>query len=179
MKICNLFPDGQVHILSDSIAKYVTGIDHTILHAFPGINISRLMKRIERFPELVYSDFTILHVGTNDVTTLSVIQILSAYNNLFCVISSLSPTKIVVSSILPRPLDHSKYGENVKAINAGLKKICSQRKLQFIHSFRPFFKFGQPVRELFAVRDGGLHLNLEGTRRLKLVFINTVAHLLK
>ena len=132
LKLCNLFPDVQVHIRSNSIAKYVTGIDHTVLHAFPGINIARLTKRIERFPELVESNYTILHAGTNDVTTLSVSQILSTYNNLFCVISSFSATQIVVSSIRPRPLDHSKYGENVKAINTGLKKICSQRKLQFI-----------------------------------------------
>ena len=106
-------------------------------------------------------------------------DILSAFNNLLTVISRLSSTKIIVSSILQRPLDHQKYGENVKSVNLGLKKICFQRKLQFLLSFRPFFKFGKPVRELFAFRDGGLHLNLEGTRRLKLVFSNTVSHLLK
>ena len=42
------------------------------------------------------------------------------------------------------------------------------------------FKYGDPMRDFFfAVRDGGLHLNTEGVRRLRFFFINTVAHLLK
>ena len=35
-----------------------------------------------------------------------------------------------------------------------------------------------PLRELYAVNDQGLHLNTEGTRRLRQFFINTVAHLI-
>lgn len=36
---------------------------------------------------------------------------------------------------------------------------------------------GNPRREYFAIKDGGLHLNLEGSRRLSEFLINTFAHL--
>ena len=84
-----------------------------------------------------------------------------------------------MSSILPRPIDHSTLGLKVKNVNLSLKNLCNNRKIQYLHSYRPFLKGGQPIRELFAIRDRGLHLNSEGTRRLRSFFINCVAHLLK
>ena len=166
-----------MHILTDSIGKHVSGIRGAKLIAFPGINISRLSSRIQRNHFLVSSPFTIIHVGTNDVQRLSEDEMISDFNNLFTVIRNISNTKILVSSILPRPVDYTVTGNKVREVNRRLKLLCGERHFKFLHSFRPFFKGGLPVRELFAVRDGGLHLNLEGTRRLQLFFINTVAHL--
>ena len=168
-----------MHILSDSTAKYVDRIKYALVHPFPGINVLRLTRRIETHPELVAVPFAILHVGTNDITSLSETELLSAFNNLITVINKISCTKIIIPSILPRLIDHHTYPEKVKKVNSSLKNLCLKRKIQFLHSFRPFFKFGKPIRELFAIRDRGLHLNSEGTRRLRLFFINTVAHLLK
>ena len=37
-------------------------------------------------------------------------------------------------------------------------------------SNRPVTKARKPIRELFAVQDQGLHLNVEGTRRLRQFF---------
>ena len=48
-----LITDLKVNILSDSIAKHVSGIHYTEMHPFPGINIARLTAKIERYPELV------------------------------------------------------------------------------------------------------------------------------
>jgi hypothetical protein len=36
---------------------------------------------------------------------------------------------------------------------------------------------GQPRRELFAIKDGGIHLNTEGTNRLRFCFVRVVNHL--
>ena len=83
------------------------------------------------------------------------------------------------SSVLPRPVDHESNGEKVKDANKDLIKLCEQRNIRFLHSYRPFFKFGKPKRELFAIRDHGLHLNLERLRRLLFLFINTIVHLLR
>ena len=83
------------------------------------------------------------------------------------------------SSVLPGPVDHESNGEKVKHVNKDLMKLCEQRKIKFLHSYRPFLKFSKPIRELFAIRDHGLHLNLEGLRRLRLFFINTIVHLLR
>ena len=89
-----------------------------------------------------------------------------------------SSTRIVISALLPRPVDHSALGDKVKVVNNKLEKLCKDRKVQYLHTFRPFTKARLPVRELYTVNDQGLHLNTEGTRRLRQFFINTVAHLI-
>ena len=176
----------MVHIISDSIAKDVDGIWHTKVSPFPGINLARLSSRIQNTPSLVAKPFTLIHVGTNDIISrnssddYSVEEIISFYNNLITIIRDINAdTHIVFSAILPRPCDYDITKNKVKSVNDKLSDKCKERKCQFIHSFRPFFKNGKPDRSLFAVRDKGLHLNLEGTRRLKRFFINTVSHLLK
>jgi lysophospholipase L1-like esterase len=166
-----------VHIVSDSIAKHVSDVRGARVLAFPGINISRLTSRIRRDPSLVSEKYSIFHVGTNDVHNLSVDEIISDFNNLITVVRGISNTKILMSSILPRPVDYSVTGEKVKEVNRRLKLLCAQRHARFLLSFKRFFKFGKPLRELFAVRDGGLHLNSEGIRRLRVCFCNTIAHL--
>ena len=167
----------MVFILSDSIAKHVSGIRHAEVIAFPGINITRLTSRIQRDMSLLSRPYTIVHVGTNDVQNLSVGEMISEYNNLITVIRRFSNTKILFSSILPRPVDYEDTKDKVKEVNRQLKLLCAERHVSFLHSFRPFFRCGRPIRELYAVRDGGLHLNMEGTRHLRQFFINTVAHL--
>ena len=105
--------------------------------------------------------------------------ILSAFNNLITSIRQKSATLIVISSILPRPKDHASYGDRVKLVNKGLVKLSKDRRVRLLHTYRPFLKNCMPIRELFAINDQGLHLNTEGTRRLRQFFINSVAHLLK
>ena len=105
-------------------------------------------------------------MGTNDIPHLDKGAILSSINNLITIVRRHSKTKIVFSSILPRPVDHESYGEKVKDVNKDLMKLCEQRNIRFLHSYRPFLKFDKLTRELFAIKDHGLHLNLEGLRRL-------------
>lgn len=155
----------------------MSGIRGARVVAFPGANISRLTSKVQRNPHLLERKNTILHVGTNDISSLSELEILSEFNNLITVIQSLSETKVFLSGILPRPVDYARTKKKVKEVNRLLKCLCADRRVSFLHTFRPFFKGGEPIRELFAVRDGGLHLNCEGTRRLKLFFVNTVNHL--
>lgn len=169
----------RVHIVSDSIAKYIKDVRHAEVCAFPGININRLANKIQNRHLSLDKQFTIIHVGTNDVQSLKVDEIISAYNNLIEVVKQNSDTSIIISSILPRPVDHHVTGDKVRLINSKLKQLCKQRKVQYLHTFRPFLKNCQPLRELYAIKDQGLHLNLDGTRRLRQFFINTVAHLLK
>lgn len=131
---------------------------------------------------MVQKPFTIIHIGTNDINSndkLSVDAIMSYFNNLITVIRDVSSTHIILSSILPRPVDYTSTNGKVKEVNARLKVLCKTRHCQFVQSFKSFFKGGKPIRELFSVRDGGLHLNLEGIRQLKKVFIKVVAHLVK
>lgn len=181
MSSCLLSEAGsiRVQIVSDSMAKYVTGIRHTEVIPFPGININRLTNKIQNGLLSLDKAFTIIHVGTNDIHSSNIGEILSAFNNLISVIRQKCPTSILISAILPRPVDHQVTGHKVKLLNIRLKELCQNRQVRYLHTFRPFLKNGLPIRELFAIKDQGLHLNLEGTRRLRQFFINTVAHLLK
>ena len=163
-------------IVSDSIAKYVTDIRSAEVIPYPGITINGLTAVVQL---VLDKQFTIFHVGTNDIPRLEEKAILSCFNNFITVVKQNSRTTILMSSILPRPKDYSVSKEKVKNVNKELKKLCRVRNIRFLHSFKPFLKYGDPVREFFAVRDGGLHLNNEGIRRLRFFFINTVAHLLK
>jgi lysophospholipase L1-like esterase len=117
-------------------------------------------------------------VGTNDVTSvLTVGEILSQYCDLISIIRKHTHADILMSAILPRPIDFETSGEKVKNINNKLMSLCKDLKCSYIRTFKPFLKGGKPRREFFAVRDGGLHLNIEGTRRLRQFFVNTISHL--
>ena len=96
--------------------------------------------------------------------------ILSAFNNLITSIRQKSATLIEISSILPRPKDHASYGDRVKLVNKCLVKLCKDCRVRLLHTYRPFLKNRLPLREFFAINDGGLDLNTEGTRRLRQFF---------
>lgn len=160
------------------MAKHVSGIRDTEIFAFPGINITRLNRKITQGLVDLSSQYIILHVGTNDISSsLLEDEIVAMYNDLISVVRSKSDCKILVSAILPRPIDFDATGNRVKKVNNSLATLCRTRKASFVKSFKPFLKCGVPRREYFAVRDGGLHLNIEGIRRLREFFINTIAHL--
>ena len=169
-------PVRKCTIVSDSMAKYIEKVTGTTVTSFPGINISRLSYKILRGHVDLESEFVILHVGTNDINSLLAPEILDSYNDLISVVKDNSHCKIAVSAILPRPIDYEVNGDKVKEVNKGLEIMCKERHVQFLKTFRPFLFEGKPKRELFAVRDGGLHLNREGLRRLRLFFIKTIAH---
>ena len=167
----------KVTIVSDSIAKSVTGVREAKICAFPGINISRLTNKISRGLVDLRSKYVLLHVGTNDINTLTVPEICSSYNDLITTLRSRFICQVLVSSVLPRPIDFEVNGQKVKELNSALEKLCTERQIKFVRSFKPFLVDGVPRRELYAVRDGGLHLNLEGVRRLRNVFISVIASL--
>lgn len=169
-----------VTILSDSMAKYVNDIHHTTVQAFPGATISRLQNKIATHRASISFKHTILLIGTNDIpSSMSIGEIMSLYENLVTYIHSRSNTNLIISGIIPRPCDlkFDPTESRVKEFNKELQLLCKRRKLQFLHTYRIFLHNNKPIRSYFAVKDGGLHLNSEGTRKLRLFFINTVAHL--
>jgi lysophospholipase L1-like esterase len=166
--------------LSDSIAKYVKDIPYTLVQAFRGATIGRLTAKVQDESAVVFGyDYCIVHVGTNDLCGFAVSQMLAAYINLFAVITGKSSAKIVVSAILPRPVDHKACGKKVIQVNNQLMKLCRERGILFLHSYKPFCCKGEPKRHLFAVNDGGLHLNYEGTRVLTQYLRKAIGHLKK
>ena len=76
-----------------------------------------------------------------------------------------------MSAILPRPVDHEITDPIIEQFNSYLKTSMSKNmNLKLICPYRHFTNAGKVKSELFAKRDGGLHLNTEGMNRLKQFF---------
>ena len=160
----------------------MSGIRNTVVQSFPGINISQMKHVITSKQASIKYKYTILLVGTNNIaSSRSIDEIMSYFNDLINIIKARSSTNIIVSAIIPRPCDLPKdpTERRVKKMNSELQLMCKRRHLQFLHTYRIFLHVykNKPIRSYFAVNDNGLHLNLEGQRRLRRFFVNTVAHL--
>ena len=71
-------------------------------------------------------DIIILHVGTNDVNRLEIADFDIAYNILISTVKKLvrPGSVIVLSAILPRPIDFQETGYFVATVNSRLKSTC-------------------------------------------------------
>ena len=165
--------------MSDSIAKYVTGIDGVHLQTFSGDTIGRMSNRLLSGEiTLENFDYVVFHVGTNNVArNESFESIISDYGNLIGICRKIKPKiNIIISAILPRPVDHAKTDPLIRRINSYiLKKMSKHLNIRFFRTYRPFMFGGRVKRELFAKLDGGLHLNTEGTNKLRYYFLRSIA----
>ena len=164
----------SVSVLSDSMAKYVSDIPHTTVQAFRGANIARLVHKIDNKKASISAKHTIVLIGTNNVTSSrSVQQIMSSFQDLITKISTKSSTNLIICCIIMRPCDlHDDPEETrMKEINRDLEALCKKRKVSFLHTYRIFLYKNKPIRSLFSVNDDGLHLNFEGTRRLRRSYV--------
>ena len=162
------------------MAKHISGLKNTTMQVFPGANITKLHNILKSHRASINFKHTILAVGTNDVPSkLKIGEIMSLYENLVNYIRSHSDTNLIIAAIIPRMCDlQSDPKENrVKSFNKELELLCKRHKLTFLHTYRIFMHNNYPIRSYFAICDNGLHLNTEGTRKLKLFLCNTVSHL--
>ena len=106
-------------------------------------------------------------------------DIISDFANLIGICQDKKPSiQIIVLAILPRPVD-IKITDNVRrSVNDYLQKSMSKSMcFKFVCSSKPFMRAGQVRRELFAKRDGGLHLNTAGTNALTRFIIRVISTL--
>lgn len=176
------FPElRKVTIISDSIAKYVTGIDGCTVQSFRGDTIARLTSRMLSGQAILeHFDFVIIHVGTNDIGNRATFNnIISDFGNLIGVCRKINPLiNIIISAILPRPVDNDITDTVIRKVNSHLHKFMSKdMNFKFICTYKPFTFGGRIKVELFAKKDGGLHLNTEGTNRLKHFFLRVISTL--
>ena len=169
----------KVVIVSDSIAKHVQGIEGVDVRAFLGDSISKIGYRIDKKHVILDKyDYILLHVGTNDINRKASFHgMISDFGNLIGICRKRKPSiKIIISAILPRPVDFDNTDNPSRRVNGYLEKFMSKKmNFLFIKSYRPFMYKGQARRELFAKNDGGLHLNTEGTSKLRYYFLRTIA----
>lgn len=123
-------------------------------------------------------DYLILHIGTNNINNGDAKgSMMSDFGNLIARIKKKkSSMRIIVSSILPRPCDHDKTDNMIKDFNKSLRlEMASDLGFHFVESWKAVSKFGTYRRYLFAKKDKGLHLNTEGSRRLRYFFLRVIS----
>ena len=135
----------KVTIISDSMAKYVSGIEGCIVQAFRGDTIARLTQRLQRQEaELEKFQYVIFHVGTNDIgNRASKREMLSDFGNLIGVCRKIKPSiNICISAIIPRPIDHSVTDLVISEVNSYLNKEMSKdMQFKFLCTYKPFTLF--------------------------------------
>ncbi|XP_053409046.1 uncharacterized protein LOC128559928 [Mercenaria mercenaria] len=171
----------KVVIVGDSIIKHIPPIEGVTVKSFPGATIGKLHYLLEKgFLSLKGFSYIILHVGTNNIArNCSVSDMLADFTNLLAKIRKISPEiHIIVSAILPRPVDIKVTEKKIKEFNLMLDtQLSKDLKFKFIKSYRPFLHCGEIKLHFFARLDGGLHLNLEGSARLGHFFHRVISTL--
>ena len=87
---------------------------------------------------------------------------MSSFQDLITKIRSKSSTNLIICGIIPRPCDMKVDPEEPR-----MKKVNKRHTLPFLHTYMIFLHKNKPIRSLYAVNDDGIHLNFEGTRRLR------------
>ena len=168
----------RVIILGDSIVKDLPPIDGVFIKSYPGATIAQLAMHIDnKHINLMNFDYIIVHVGTNNIDNRDEKgAMLSDFGNLIGRIKIKKPSiRIIVSSILPIPFDHTETDGMIKEINRVLnKEMGPDLGFRFVESWKAVCKFGTYRRYLFAKNDQGLHLNTEGKRRLRYFFLRVI-----
>ncbi|XP_053399829.1 uncharacterized protein LOC123529329 isoform X1 [Mercenaria mercenaria] len=171
----------RVVILGDSIVKFLPPIEGVTVQSFPGATVGKLSFLVSKKRVNLYDKhFIILHVGTNNISNQdSLASMSSDFSNLIAAIRTENPSiRIIVSSVLPRPVDHEITESCIKEYNRFLEDIlAADLDFKFIRSYRPFCFKGSVKRYLFAKLDGGLHLNSEGANRLRHFFLRVISTL--
>ena len=107
-------------------------------------------------------------------------SMISDYGNLIGIIRKKKKTKLslILAAILPRSKNHMDTDPLIKKVNGYIEKqMTKTSQIRFLRSYQPFM-FGVAVkRELFARKDGGLHLKTKGTNELRYFFLRSLAFL--
>lgn len=155
--------DVRTLIFTDSILK----------HCYGGVGsetYARRGARVEDLTHLVASgqvsvdvyELIILHCGTNNIANGDNRGLmLHKFKQLIDAIKERSNATIVITSLLPRPVDHTHSSPVIYSLNSSLHRLSSQEGLNFQKLYKAFVNKGKPRENLFCRRDK-LHLNRNG-----------------
>ena len=164
--------------MSDSICKYLPDIKSTTVQGFGGLTASRLLGKLKNrvFPFSECSNI-IIHVGTNDIFAINCSQFQIIMKEIIQEIRKCNPsTLILLSSILPRPVDFKDSKMQVAQFNNSLKELANTNNIRFMACEKSFFnRYGYPIKCLF--QKDKLHLSFTGLTKLQQFIANTLAHL--
>ena len=109
----------RVIIVGDSVIKNMDPLDGVVVKCFPSAIIAKLSRLLPTDVKLLNFEYIIIHVGANNIGNRdSCGYILSNYGNLIASVKKLKPSiRMIVSAILPRPVDHDDTDSMITAVN--------------------------------------------------------------
>lgn len=163
-------------LISDSICKHVKNLRNCTLQAFKGASIRDIIDNITNGVINLHFNVIIIHVGTNDIYRLHLNEFEFLYHKLITSIRQVNVrAKVILSAILPRPVDFRETKHLIILVNNLLKTICRKRSSVYVTTYRPFLKFGKPICELFSPLCW-LHVNHQGNVKLTIFFTQVLSH---
>jgi lysophospholipase L1-like esterase len=153
-------------VLGDSLLKQVKYINDCDVYSLSGAKIEELTNFIVKNHSIVSKPASVLiHCGTNNISVDSEDCIISKFERMIEIIRTLNgKAKILISSILARPVDHSKYGLKCAKINKILRDMSKTWNVAFVASHKITLKFGKPKTEMYY---DGLHLNAAAVKKFR------------
>lgn len=141
----------------------ISGANIYTIHQFLKDNKAR----VKKYTHLI------LHFGTNDIELCSKL-ITQYYCNLLELIThNFSNIKIIMSAILPRPIDFDRTKQLVIETNNCLANLALKRNVQFVKTYKQFVKQPGSLYKRKCFCKYGLHLSYLGVS----VFIDVVNHI--
>lgn len=160
-------------VLGDSIVKQVKNIRGAYVRSFRGDTIEDIKNHITCSGGrgmLMYKRMIFLHVGTNDLYTLSVEQMVDELKSLVQSITSYytstqKPVPLIfLSSIIPRPRDFWTTQPKILQYNKAVQRIEDEIGVRYIKTWHLFSRKGLPRKFMYS-RDN-LHPSKRGSTRL-------------
>ena len=165
-------------LIADSIAMQVDDVKGTRVQALPSTTVRQLIGDIALGVVPVGGfEAVLFHVGTHDVPSTgmgyrrSIDAVVEDFAALLDIVRDFNAhCQIVVSAILPRPVDHLLSWYRVQQVNQRLCSLCfSAHNVLFNPTYKFFVSHGLPVPGLFSTTDR-LHLSETGVSRLRQAF---------
>ena len=163
----------SVFIAGDSITKILSAGKmsdsrvKTKIKSHPGGRVRRIENTIIKESDQDHireARAIVLHVGTNNVADGDTSEsILEDFKDTIDTIRNVNPgVKVIISSILPRTSDKL-VNKQIRATNAALEELCSEKDLYFVNHDDVFIKDNKTDESLYKDH---IHLNAKGGRAL-------------
>ena len=82
------------------------------------------------------------------------------------------------TAIIPGPVDHNVTDPITRKINSYLQESLSNEfKFKFTFSYKPLLMLEKSEENFMLFGDGGLHLNIVGTNKLRFFFLRVISTL--
>ena len=164
-------------VISDSICKYLSLIEHTKVDLVRGLTLEGALKKVETETyklELAKYRLIVIHVGTNNIYDLTIDEYLELYDKIIEKVFQANPSaRIALSAVLPRPIDTrcKPISDKRLIINFSLKlRARGDPNLFFLETDKKIMNKTTlaPINVFFCMAKGDkIHLNRKGNSVLQ------------